>query len=262
MHRLFQVDSFTLNAFKGNPAGVCLLTHPVEAEWMQNVAAEMNVAETAFILKTQDHFDLRWFAPKSEVELCGHATLASAHILWQEGICHPAEQIQFKTLSGTLIANKVQNKIELDFPTTPVKEISDKSTLERVVAQNILYAGKNRFDFLVQLDGEEKIRNFNPDFEKIKSLGNRGLIITSRADSGNYDFVSRFFAPTIGIDEDPVTGSAHCTLGPFWQDRLQKSEFLGYQASARGGEVNVKVQNDRAILGGQAVTVFRGDIIV
>jgi predicted PhzF superfamily epimerase YddE/YHI9 len=258
---LFQVDAFTDQPFAGNPAAVCLLPEERDDEWMQAVAAEMNLSETAFLLKQSDGYRLRWFTPKVEVDLCGHATLASAHVLWTEGRVPLDQEIHFHTNSGLLKACRRGDLIELDFPSEPASQVDPPPGLLEALGVSAHYVGKNRFDFLLELVSEEELRDVNPDFAMLGKIEVRGVIVTSRSASSEYDFVSRFFAPWAGIDEDPVTGSAHCCLGPYWQKQLGKDEMTAYQASARGGVVRVNVIGDRVKLGGQAVTVLKGGLL-
>ena len=258
---IFQVDAFTDKLFAGNPAGVCILSEPRDEGWMQNVAREMNLSETAFLLKEQDGFNLRWFTPAVEVDLCGHATLASAHILWEEGYLKPEEQARFNTRSGLLTAERQDDWIEMNFPATPEEPAEAPADLIEALGVPAAYVGKNRFDYLVEVDSEEVVRNMQPDFTLLAKVSARGIMVTSIPSTQDYDFVSRFFAPQVGINEDPVTGSAHCCLGPYWSKRLEKNEFVAYQASPRGGIMRVRVDGDRVHLGGQAVTVLRGELI-
>ena len=259
---IHQVDAFTDVAFAGNPAAVCLLPEPRDEAWMQNVAREMNLSETAFLLEQDDGFNLRWFTPAVEVDLCGHATLASAHILWESGVLSPEATARFHTRSGLLTAVKEPNRIALDFPATPAAPVKAPESLLEALGVFPHYVGQNQFDYLVELDSEKDVRQVSPDFRLLASLGVRGVMVTSRASTAPYDFVSRFFAPGAGIDEDPVTGSAHTCLAPPCSERLGKEEMVGYQASPRGGTVHVRVADDRVILGGQAVTVLRGELLV
>lgn len=258
---LFQVDAFTDRPFAGNPAAVCLLPEEQDDEWMQAVAAEMNLSETAFLLKQADGYRLRWFTPKIEVDLCGHATLASAHVLWTEDRVPLDEEIHFHTNSGLLKACRRGDLIELDFPSEPESEVEPPPGLLEALRVSAKYVGKNRFDYLMELDFEEDLRAMTPDFAQLGRIEVRGIIVTSRSASPEYDFVSRFFAPWAGIDEDPVTGSAHCCLGPYWQEQLGKSEMTAFQASARGGVVRVRAVGDRVMLGGHAVTVMKGSLL-
>jgi PhzF family phenazine biosynthesis protein len=259
--KLFQVDAFTDKPFAGNPAAVCLLTQPRDPGWMQNVAREMNLSETAFLLKEGDGYRLRWFTPAVEVELCGHATLASAHTLWEVGALKPTEQIRFHTLSGLLTAERQGDWIELNFPAQPVEPAPPPIDLTRALDASPVFVGRYRFDFLVELESEQTVRTLKPDFALVEKLPARGLVVTSRAATPEFDFVSRFFAPQVGVAEDPVTGSAHCALAPYWSGKLHKTEFVAYQASARGGVIRVRLDADRVRLGGQAVTVLRGELL-
>lgn len=258
---IFQVDAFTDKPFAGNPAAVCLLPGAQDEGWMQNVASEMNLSETAFLYRQEDGFNLRWFTPAVEVDLCGHATLASAHILWEAGHLKPNESAHFYTHSGLLRAERKGGWIELDFPAEPEEPVPPPDDLAKALGINPEYVGENRFDYLVEVDSEETVRSIKPDFALLGRISSRGVMITSRATSPEYDFISRFFAPGVGINEDPVTGSAHCCLGPFWSERLGKNELVAYQASSRGGIVRVRVSGERVYLGGQAITVLRGELL-
>jgi len=255
------VDAFTDQAFRGNPAAVCVLSEVQSPQWMQDVAQEMNLSETAFLQRQADGFQLRWFTPAVEVDLCGHATLASAHLLWEAGYLKPGQPARFHTRSGLLSAERKDRWIELDFPAQPAEPTSPPNGLLSALGVTARYVGKSRSDYLIEVDGEETVRQMKPDFRALARTQTRGVIVTSRAVSPAYDFVSRFFAPAAGIDEDPVTGSAHCCLGPFWKTRLSKEEFVAYQASRRGGLVRVRVAEPRVFLGGNAVTVLRGELV-
>lgn len=258
---IVQVDAFTSAPFSGNPAAVCVLSAPVEEDWMQRVAQEMNLSETAFLLKQADGYSLRWFTPAVEVDLCGHATLASAHTLWSEGYLSVGEEARFHTRSGLLTAQQQGDWIVLNFPATLVQpELAPEGLMEALGVEAVS-VHKSRFDYLVQLATEAEVRDLKPDFARLCQLPVRGVIVTSRAATPDYDFVSRFFGPGSGINEDPVTGSAHCALAPFWHDRLHKTEFLAYQASSRGGMLKVRLEGDRVFLSGQAVTVLRGELL-
>ena len=257
-----QVDAFADKPFTGNPAAVCLLRQPRDAEWMQLVAREMNLSETAFLIQRDHGFDLRWFTPTVEVDLCGHATLASAHVLWEEGHLSPEETACFHTRSGVLTAKKKGMWIELNFPATPAKPDGVcREEVESALGISVKNVGSTRFDYFAEVESEEAVRSLRPDFAKLRRLDGRGLIVTSAASSSNCDFVSRFFAPGAGIDEDPVTGSAYCCLGPFWKERLGRDDLLGYQASARGGFVRTRCEGDRVLISGQAITVLRGELV-
>jgi len=254
------VDAFTDAPFRGNPAAVCVAPEPWSDRWMQLVAREMNLSETAFLHRQPDGFDLRWFTPTVEVALCGHATLAAAHVLWEDGHLEPAEQARFHTRSGLLTADRRGAWIEMDFPAKREEPAPAPTGLAAALGVTPAYVGKNQFDYLVEVDSEETVRHLTPDHTALAKLPVRGVIVTSRAKTGEFDFVSRFFAPGSGIPEDPVTGSAHCALAPFWGARLGKTEMLAYQASPRGGVVRVRLAGDRVLLGGQAVTVLRGEL--
>jgi PhzF family phenazine biosynthesis protein len=259
--RFSQIDAFTDRPFAGNPAAVCVLPAPRDAGWMQQVASEMNLAETAFLVRRADDYDLRWFTPAAEVDLCGHATLASAHLLWEEGHLEQEKTATFHTRSGVLTAKRQGDMIWLDFPATPVQPATMLPDLERALGAPIKYLGRTAFDYLIEIESEAALRALEPDLTVLARLPVRGVVVTARAGGGRHDFVSRFFAPQLGIPEDPVTGSAHCGLGPFWAARLGRNELVGYQASSRGGTVLVRVAGDRVHLGGQAVTVLRGELL-
>lgn len=259
---IFQVDAFTDVPFSGNPAGVCLLSQPRTVEWMQSVAQEMNVSETAFVQEHDEGFNLRWFTPTVDVDLCGHATLASAHVLWEEGRLDASQPATFHTRSGRLTAKRKDDRIVLDFPAVPAVETSTPPAIIDALGVVPTYVGRNEMDYLIEVAPEKDLRNLNPDFRVLAGVSARGIIVTAAATSDRFDFVSRFFAPSSGIDEDPVTGSAHCCLGPYWQKRLGRNEFTAYQASARGGVVYVRVTGDRVELSGHAVTVLRGQLEV
>ena len=259
---LAQVDAFTDQPFGGNPAAVCLLPAERDAAWMQSVAQEMNLAETAFLVpRGGDEFDLRWFTPAVEVDLCGHATLASAHTLWQRGVLPPASTARFHTRSGVLTAEKHGDWIELNFPSTPPADAAAPPGLADALGVEPRHVGKSRFDYLIEIDGEQRLRELKPDFARLRTLPVRGVIVTSRPTTAGWDFVSRFFAPGSGIDEDPVTGSAHCCLAPYWSSRLGKTAFVARQVSARGGTLRVRLDGDRVRLAGQAVTIFNGELV-
>lgn len=258
---IVQVDAFAAQPFGGNPAAVCVLAAPREDRWMQNVAREMNLSETAFLLPQADGFGLRWFTPTTEVDLCGHATLASAHALWEGGYLAADHVARFHTRSGLLTATRADDWIELDFPALPPRASEPPAGLLEALGVVPEYVGINAFDYVVVVTNEAAVRSLQPNFSLLRTVPARGVMVTSRADGGEYDFVSRYFAPAYGIDEDPVTGSAHCCLGPLWQDRLGKDVFLAYQASARGGVLRVRVAGDGVVLGGQAVTVLRGELV-
>jgi PhzF family phenazine biosynthesis protein len=267
--RISQVDSFTNRRFAGNPAAVCVLAEPANERWMQSVAAEMNLSETAFAtrLPASAKFNLRWFTPLSEVDLCGHATLATAHILWEEGHLPQGEPALFETRSGLLTAKPGPDGIEMDFPSEPMTEpITDRGALAALqsavgAAGPVKFAGKNRFDLLVELETEEAVMGVRPDIARIAEYPVRGVIVTGRASSSECDLVSRFFAPRVGVNEDPVCGSAHCFLGPYWAEKLGRNKLTAHQVSCRGGVVKIRVEGSRVVLIGHAVTVLRGELV-
>ena len=258
---LYKVDAFTEQLFAGNPAAVCLLPEPREEHWMRMVAREMNLSETAFLHPENDGWRLRWFTPAVEVALCGHATLASAHVLWETGQLARAATARFYTESGLLTAERNGSRIELNFPAKVAVPTDPPAGLAEALGVKPLVVSRSAFDYLIEVDSESTLRAMKPNFSKLAELPVRGVIVTSSSDQRQFDFVSRFFAPASGVNEDPVTGSSHCTLGPFWQERLHKSDFAAYQASARGGVVIVRVAGDRVFLGGNAVTVLRGELV-
>lgn len=258
MTRLVQVDAFTDRPFAGNPAAVCVLPGPRDEHWMQHVATEMNLAETAFLHREGAAWRLRWFTPAVEVDLCGHATLASAHVLWEEGHAGPGERLTFLTRSGALGAAPRDGWIELDFPAEPALPVAAPPHLLEALGVTGTVA-RNRMDFLVEVAEEAIVRRLTPDLAALRLIPARGVVVTARA-AAPYDFVSRFFGPAVGVDEDPVTGSAHCALGPWWAERLGRPSLTGFQASTRGGVVRVEVRGDRVALLGQAVTVLRGEL--
>jgi PhzF family phenazine biosynthesis protein len=259
------VDAFTSKPYAGNQAAICLLDAPASEAWMQAVAGEMNLAETAFLVAREDGYGLRWFTPSREVELCGHATLASAHFLWTSGHLAPELMARFHTLSGLLTARRLPQRndgvwIELDFPAEAVQPAEDPANLEQALDARPVFIGRNRLDYLVELSSEREVRGLHPDLAKIAEIEARGVIVTARG-SGEAEIVSRCFFPRYGINEDPVTGSAHCALAPYWSKRLGKSELIAYQASARGGWLRLRNEDTRVKLSGQAVTTLRGELL-
>jgi len=262
---IIQVDAFTDTPFGGNPAAVCFLEEPRDESWLQSVAREMNLSETAYLRSRNGGpggYDLRWFTPTAEVDLCGHATLASAHALWETGRLGVDEPARFQTRSGLLTAERRADWIELDFPALPEEPAArPPAALVSALGVEPSYVGKSRFDYVVEVGSQAVVLGVRPDFSLLRKAEGRGVIVTSRSASPEYDFVSRYFAPNFGIDEDPVTGSAHCVLAPFWARRLGRSELTGYQASARGGVVRVRLEGERVRLGGRAVTVLRGELV-
>ncbi len=260
--RIVCVDAFTSAPFAGNPAAVCILAEGAEEGWMQRVAAEMNLSETAFLRRRDDGYELRWFTPVCEVELCGHATLASAHVLWEDSHLATGEVARFYTRSGLLTAERRDGWIEMDFPAERAENATAPSEVWKAVGAVPIWVGRNRFDYLIELESEQELRDLEPDFPRLAEIVARGFIVTARASTEGVDFVSRFFAPSVGVPEDPVTGSAHCCLAPYWSKKLGKSELVGYQASARGGTVKVRSRGEeRVVLAGQAVSVLRGELV-
>lgn len=258
--KLYHVDAFSDRRFAGNPAAVCLLPSPAEERWMQSVGTEMNLSETAFLCPEEGGFRLRWFTPKVEVSLCGHATLASAHVLWEAGVVPEAEDIVFHTKSGKLTARRNGGLIELDFPARKAAPSKPPEGLLEALGVSAKSFGRSLDDYLVEVGSEEELRGMEPDFGRLAKADTRGTIVTCRSKSKEYDFISRFFAPAVGVNEDPVTGSSHCCLAIFWGRRLGKTDMVGYQASSRGGVVSVKVRGRRVFLGGRAVTVLAGEL--
>lgn len=264
---IYQVDAFTSEPFKGNPAAVCLLGVAQPEEWMQNVAAEMNLAETAFLVPKDGAFSLRWFTPTIEIPLCGHATLASAHILWETESLPLDEEARFETMSGALIARRIGKQIEMDFPTIESDPAEPTEALQKALGVTLKWVGLTRSaskkvgNYLIELSTEAEVRQLKPDIALLRASVPQGVIVTAKAEKAPFDFVSRYFAPNFGVDEDPVTGSAHCALTPYWSRKLDKTEMCGYQASPRGGIVGVRLAGERTLLSGEAVTLLRGVLI-
>ena len=257
---IYIVDAFTDRPFAGNPAAVCLLNEMPADAWLQQVAAEMNLSETAFLLREKDGYRLRWFTPTMEVDLCGHATLASAHTLWETAELKVTDPARFYTRSGLLTVNGGEQGMTMDFPSRPATPCRKWDNLPIALGVKPTFIGENGMDALVEVESEQAVRSIRPDAARLTAIPVRGIIVTARAENPTFDFVSRFFAPRAGVLEDPVTGSAHCCLGPYWGDKLGKRDLVGYQASGRGGIVRVGVRGDRVLLGGQAVTVLRGEL--
>jgi PhzF family phenazine biosynthesis protein len=256
---IVQVDAFTAVPFAGNPAAVCVLPEPRDDQWMQNVASEMNLSETAFLHPEGDGYRLRWLTPAIEVDLCGHATLASAHVLWEDSHIKPDAEARFHTRSGLLTCRRDGAWIEMNFPIKLAEPAEAPASLSEALGADPTYVGRNQFDYLVEVTDEAILRSLRPNHQLLRQLPVRGVIVTARG--REYDFVSRFFAPGAGVDEDPVTGSAHSALAPYWAARLKKDSMTGFQASARGGVVKVRVDGARVYMSGQAVTVLRGNLL-
>ncbi len=259
---LYVVDAFTDQPFSGNPAAVCILPGPARESWMQPIANEMNLSETAFLWPVEGGYSLRWFTPRAEVRLCGHATLASAHALWELGPLPQSATAKFSTLSGWLSCSRNGGWIEMDFPADRLSDMPLPSSLVECLGISPLYVGRGTDDWLVVLNSETEVRDIAPNLHLLSAIPARGCIVTALSGDARYDFVSRFFAPSIGVSEDPVTGSAHCLTGPYWAAQLGKTNLLARQVSARGGTIRVGVCGDRVILGGQAVTVSRVELLI
>ncbi|WP_252313085.1 PhzF family phenazine biosynthesis protein [Sinobaca sp. H24] len=260
--KIYTVDAFTNEPFAGNPAAVCLLEKPAEDMWMQKTAMEMNLSETAFLVKESEpfHYQLRWFTPSSEVDLCGHATLASAHILWEQDSVPFDQVLYFHTKSGLLSASYDQGRIILDFPVEMPGECSIPDVLLDSLSVPVVSIEKNRLEYIVETTDEEAVFQAKPDTRRFLELDARGVILTAGSSQEKYDFVSRCFYPALGVEEDPVTGSAHCGLAPFWEKRLHKSSFSARQASSRGGDLFITIEKDRCLIAGSAVTVLESTL--
>jgi PhzF family phenazine biosynthesis protein len=259
---LYLVDAFTGTPFRGNPAAVCIMDGPADPAWMQQVAGEMNHSETAFLYSGEGFWNLRWFTPSMEVELCGHATLAAASVLWTTGREKPDSEIAFDTRSGTLTARKEGDWINLDFPADPVTGAAELPGLDRALGATPVFVGHTRFDILAELQSATDVCGLEPDFAALAAIPTRGIMVTAVSDTPDFDFVSRFFAPAAGVAEDPVTGAAHCSLGPYWGERLKKTELTGFQCSARGGIVRMALAGDRVMLSGHTVHMASGCLLV
>lgn len=257
--KIFHIDAFTDKPFSGNPAAVCLLKSMPDRRWMMSVAAEMNLSETAFVVPAKGGFLLKWFTPATEVELCGHATLASAHALWASGAVKQ-DVIKFRTLSGTLTAERAGKWIKLDFPARVTKPAAVPAGLARALGKKPLALHRCGPYYIAEYRDERTIRAIAPDFEALKRLPMLDIAVTAPGGGKPYDFVSRLFAPAEGVNEDPVTGSAHCGLATYWAPKLGKKEFVARQVSKRGGELRLRLCGDRVNILGQAVTVFSGEM--
>jgi len=259
------VDAFTSVAFSGNPAAVCVLSEPGDEKWMQNVALEMNLSETAFLYpingESDNQYNLRWFTPVTEVDLCGHATLASAHALWEMGAWSGEKGLCFNTRSGVLRALFKKGKIQLDFPALEATPLKSPPNFNALLSVETIWVGKSESDYLVEVGDARTVAELKPNFGALGEIEARGIIVTAISEvERSADFVSRFFAPRVGIDEDPVTGSAHCLLGPYWGSKLKKNSLVGHQLSSREGEVEIVIEGERVLLAGSAVTILRGEL--
>lgn len=252
------VDAFATRPFEGNQAAVCLLERPRPTRWLQRFAAEMNLAETAFVESNGRQLKLRWFTPTTEMPLCGHATLAAAHVLWHERRVRKDATIRFKTMSGELTAVRNGKSIDLDFPSEPPIETPAPAGLVEALGIKPVWLGRNRLDYIVEAASESQVRELQPNLAALARVDARGVIVTAKGPGRTYHFISRFFAPAVGIPEDPVTGSAHCCLAPYWSEKLNKNSMVGFQASARTGYVRVRLSGSRVTLSGNAVMVYRG----
>ncbi|MBE9075902.1 PhzF family phenazine biosynthesis protein [Romeria aff. gracilis LEGE 07310] len=261
---IVQVDAFAAQPFEGNPAAVCVVAQPLDDGLMQAIAMEMNLSETAFLYPLEDGYSLRWFTPAAEVDLCGHATLASAHVLWSDGHLAADQEARFHTRSGLLTARRQGDWIELNFPAQSVHatHVTPQLIGALCCGGNIRYVAKDESHYLIELQSEAVVQKLKPDFAKVAALPVQGVIATAPAEAESVDFVSRYFAPAVGINEDPVTGSTHTVLAPYWQEKLGKSELVAHQISARGGVLQLRCEGDRVFISGQAVTTLRGELLV
>jgi predicted PhzF superfamily epimerase YddE/YHI9 len=264
MTSVFHVNAFTLpdRRFSGNPAAVCLLEQGADEGWMSRIASQMNLSETAFVVPETDGFGLRWFTPVVEVALCGHATLASAHVLWEAGRLPRSTPARFHTKSGLLTAVRDGGWIELDFPATPAEPADAPPGLLEALGVTASYVGRSRFDYLVHVETDAVLRGKAPDHARLRQVPVRGVMVTSPSAEPGVDFASRFFAPGSGIDEDPVTGSAHCCLTPYWSRILGRDRLVAHQLSSRGGELHVRLDDTRVRLRGRACSVVRGELLL
>ncbi|MFJ8260663.1 PhzF family phenazine biosynthesis protein [Rummeliibacillus sp. NPDC094406] len=256
------INTFTEQPFKGNPAAVCYLSEEKESNWMQQIAKEINLPTTAFINFLNNKYYLRWFTPTTEIPICGHATLASSYFLWEKGLFDKEKSITFQTKSGVLEAQLIDDWVQLQFPTMIQERTIAPDLLIRALGVNPTYVGKNKLDYLVEVESEDVVRNLKPNIDLITQLGVRGVIITSKSNTNEFDFVSRFFSPSQGINEDFVNGSSHCCLGPYWKDKFKKNDLTAFQASERGGILKLRVLDDEVLVSGKAVTIFEGKLTV
>jgi len=259
-HILYQVDAFTDEPFKGNPAGVCLLQAPESDGWMQALAAEMNLSETAYLLPVEDGWQLRWFTPKTEVDLCGHATLASAKVLFESQPELQDRAISFQTRSGMLQARWINGRIELDFPAMAYQPITVPHIVVEVLGFTPIGAVRSGNYYLFEAMDAQLVREAKPNIGELEKLPYPEVMITAQTPDEGYDFISRFFAPQLGVDEDPVTGSAHCLLTPYWAEKLGKKDLSAFQASERGGDLYLRLVGDRVRIAGDARIIFKAEL--
>ncbi|WP_397538539.1 PhzF family phenazine biosynthesis protein [Rummeliibacillus pycnus] len=256
------INTFTEQPFKGNPAAVCYLSEEKESNWMQQIAKEINLPTTAFINLLNNKYYLRWFTPTTEIPICGHGTLASSYFLWEKGLFDKEKSITFQTKSGVLEAQLIDDWVQLQFPTMIQEKTIAPDVLVRALGVDLTYVGKNKLDYLVEVESEDLVRNLKPNIDLITQLAVRGVIVTSKSNTSEFDFVSRFFSPSQGINEDFVNGSSHCCLGPYWKDKFKKNNLTAYQASERGGIIKLRVIDGAVLLSGKAVTIFEGKLTV
>jgi len=260
---IYHVDAFTSESFKGNPAGVCFVEKETSTGWMQNVAAEMNLSETAFVVPGKEFSEIRYFTPAAEVPLCGHATLSASHIMYETKMVKTEDEITFKAKAGDLKIRKTGSWITMNFPAYPVNKVPVPTVIEKMIGTKPTEFYKSAFGWtLALIENEELVRNMKPDFRMMKNSEYGDLIVTAKSEEAGFDFCVRCFAPTLGIDEDPVTGSAHCALVPFWNMKTGKKDFISHQVSKRSGVLKVSLKGDRVEISGQAVTIIKGELFV
>jgi len=260
---IYQVDAFTNEAFKGNPAGVCILDKEPDVSWMQNVAMEMNLSETSFVIPGKNVSEIRFFTPEAEVPLCGHATLSASHIMYETGMLKPADEITFKAKAGELKIRKTGSWITMNFPAYAVNQVPVPSDIEKIIGVRPLELYKSTFGWtLALIENEQLVRNMKPNFGMMKNSEYGDLMVTAKSEDPDFDFCVRCFAPALGIDEDPVTGSAHCALVPFWHMKTGKNDFVSHQISKRSGILKVSLKGERVEISGQALTIMKGELYV
>jgi PhzF family phenazine biosynthesis protein len=257
------IDAFTDQPFSGNPAAVFKLSAPLSDTLMQAIAAEMNLSETAFVYQGEADLTLRWFTPVAEVDLCGHATLAAAFVLFSAFSKHFSGQVCFQTRSGPLVCDQTSEGITLDFPATPPQpQAVESDVINALGLTTVRYFGRSTFDYLIEVESESILVGLEPDFNQLQRKATRGFIVTAKSQEAGLDFVSRFFAPKYGVNEDPVTGSAHCCLAPFWSAKTRRSTLSAAQRSKRGGQLHLQMAGDRVLISGRAVRVAEGMLTI